>query len=47
MEYDFREIEKNWQQRWRENKVYSVSEDPNKEKYYVYKDTELVSILKD
>lgn len=35
MEYDFRKIEADWQQRWRDDKVYSVSEDPNKEKYYV------------
>lgn len=35
MEYNFREIEKKWQQRWVENKTYRVVEDKNKEKFYV------------
>ena len=35
MEYNFREIEKKWQQRWVENKTYQVKEDPSKRKYYV------------
>ena len=35
MDYDFRAIEDKWQKRWKEDKTYKVSEDPNKEKYYV------------
>ncbi|MBO4963616.1 MAG: leucine--tRNA ligase [Prevotella sp.] len=35
MEYNFREIEKKWQQKWVEDKTYKVSEDKNKEKFYV------------
>lgn len=35
MEYNFREIEKKWQQRWAENKTYRVVEDKDKEKFYV------------
>ena len=35
MEYNFRDIEKKWQQRWVENKTYQVVEDKNKPKYYV------------
>ena len=35
MEYNFREIEKKWQQRWVENKTYHVVEDKSKPKYYV------------
>ena len=35
MEYNFNEIEKKWQTYWRENETYKVSEDANKEKYYV------------
>ena len=35
MEYNFSEIEKKWQHFWRENETYKVSEDKNKEKYYV------------
>ncbi|MDR0962449.1 MAG: leucine--tRNA ligase [Mediterranea sp.] len=35
MEYNFREIEKKWQQRWVDNKTYQVTEDPTKPKYYV------------
>jgi leucyl-tRNA synthetase len=35
MEYQFKEIEQKWQQLWRERKTYQVTEDPNKEKYYV------------
>jgi leucyl-tRNA synthetase len=35
MEYDFQEIEKKWQQRWRDNKAYKVTEDASKQKYYV------------
>ena len=35
MDYDFREIEKKWQQKWVENKTYKVTEDKNKKKYYV------------
>ena len=35
MEYNFNEVEKKWQTYWRENEIYKVSEDANKEKYYV------------
>ncbi|MFN0030828.1 MAG: leucine--tRNA ligase [Flavobacteriales bacterium] len=34
MEYDFREIEKKWRARWKEDKTYKVSEDKTKEKFY-------------
>lgn len=30
MEYNFREIEKKWQQRWVENHTYQVTEDESK-----------------
>lgn len=30
MEYNFREIEKKWHQKWVENKTYKVVEDENK-----------------
>ena len=32
MEYNFREIEKKWHQKWVENKTYKVVEDENKKK---------------
>ena len=35
MEYNFREIEKKWQQKWVEEKTYKVVEDKNKPKFYV------------
>ena len=35
MEYNFREIEQKWQQKWVENKTYQVSEDESKKKFYV------------
>jgi leucyl-tRNA synthetase len=35
MEYNFRDIEKKWQQQWRESGVYKVSNDTAKPKYYV------------
>ncbi len=35
MEYNFREIEKKWQNKWKENKVYKVSNTSDKPKYYV------------
>src|SRR5678809_175947 len=35
MEYRFRDIEKKWQQWWNEHKVYKVSNDSAKPKYYV------------
>ncbi len=35
MDYNFREIEKKWQQRWVENGTYRVTEDKQKEKFYV------------
>ena len=35
MEYNFREIEKKWQQKWVEDKTYKVDIDKNKKKFYV------------
>ena len=35
MEYNFSEIEKKWRHYWKENKTYNVTEDSDKEKYYV------------
>ncbi|MBQ0090360.1 MAG: leucine--tRNA ligase [Prevotellaceae bacterium] len=35
MEYNFQDIEKKWQQRWKDNKTYRVTEDSAKPKYYV------------
>jgi len=35
MEYNFREIEKKWQQKWVENQTYKVAEDKTKKKFYV------------
>jgi hypothetical protein len=35
MEYRFNEIEQKWQANWKENKVYRVSNDSSKPKYYV------------
>ncbi len=35
MEYNFREIEQKWQDWWKENKVYQVSNVSDKPKYYV------------
>ena len=35
MEYNFNEIEKKWQNYWKENKIYRVKEDKSKPKYYV------------
>lgn len=35
MEYNFREIEQKWQQRWATNETYKVKEDPKREKFYV------------
>ena len=32
MEYNFREIEKKWQQKWVDNKTYKVVEDESKKK---------------
>lgn len=35
MDYPFNEIEPKWQQRWREKRIFSSTEDPDKRKYYV------------
>lgn len=35
MEYQFRSLEKKWQQYWREKNIYKVTEDKSKPKYYV------------
>ena len=35
MEYDFRKIEQQWQQKWKADKVYKISNDSARPKYYV------------
>lgn len=35
MDYNFSEVEKKWQQYWRKNKAYRVTEDSDRPKYYV------------
>ena len=35
MEYNYKEIEKKWQQYWRDNKTYKCEIDPNRPKFYV------------
>ena len=35
MDYNFREIEKKWQQNWIDNQTYKVKADPEKPKFYV------------
>ncbi len=35
MEYNFKELEPKWQQRWRDRKTYKVEADPSKPKFYV------------
>ena len=35
MDYNFREIEKRWQEYWRDNKTYHVEIDHDKPKFYV------------
>ena len=35
MEYDFKNIEKKWQQKWVENKTYQVTENTDRKKFYV------------
>lgn len=35
MEYNFKEVEKKWQNYWREHKTYRVEVDHSKPKYYV------------
>lgn len=35
MEYNFRDIEKKWQQRWNKDKIYRVAEQADKKKFYV------------
>ncbi|MCR5077259.1 MAG: leucine--tRNA ligase [Prevotella sp.] len=35
MEYNFRDIEKKWQQKWVEQKTYKVVEDKDRQKFYV------------
>ncbi len=35
MEYNFNEIENNWKQYWNQNKVYRVSNESDKPKYYI------------
>ncbi|MBL7718070.1 MAG: leucine--tRNA ligase [Flavipsychrobacter sp.] len=35
MEYNFREIEKNWKQAWKDTDIYKVSNDTSKPKFYI------------
>lgn len=35
MEYNFRDIEKRWQEQWKRDGIYHVTEDESKQKYYV------------
>ncbi|HNQ00092.1 MAG TPA: class I tRNA ligase family protein, partial [Bacteroidia bacterium] len=35
MEYNFKEVEKKWQNRWREQQIYKAEIDSSKPKYYV------------
>ncbi|MFX0097379.1 MAG: class I tRNA ligase family protein, partial [Candidatus Hodarchaeota archaeon] len=35
MEYDPQKIEPKWQEKWERNRIFEVTEDPKKEKYYV------------
>ena len=35
MEYNFAEIEKKWQQKWKESGIYHVEIDKNRPKFYV------------
>ena len=35
MEYNFRGIENKWQQKWKEDNVYKVSNNSSRPKYYV------------
>jgi leucyl-tRNA synthetase len=35
MEYNFGEVEKKWQKKWADEKIYRTQEDPSKPKYYV------------
>ena len=35
MDYDFKKIERKWQERWRSEGTYKVSEESDKPKYYV------------
>ena len=35
MEYNFRDIEKKWQKKWEEGKIYHVVEDQSKDKLYI------------
>lgn len=35
MEYNFRDIEKKWQNKWVEMDTYRIEEDPSKEKFYI------------
>lgn len=35
MDYDFREIEEKWRNKWRKDEAYKVTEDASKPKYYV------------
>ena len=35
MQYDFKVLEKKWQDYWHKNETYKVIEDNSKEKYYI------------
>ena len=32
---DFKAIAEKWQKKWEEEKIFTVSEDPNKKKFYI------------
>ena len=35
MDYNFKAIEKKWQKKWKEKKVFQVKKDSKKKKFYV------------
>ena len=45
MEYNFEEIEKKWQEYWRENKIYHVEIEHDKPKFYVLETWMKISVM--
>ena len=35
MEYNFKELEQKWQERWQQERIFNVSANPDRKKYYV------------
>jgi leucyl-tRNA synthetase len=35
MQIHFKDLERKWQEKWTSEQVYKVSEDPNREKFYI------------